>query len=119
VRVFAAVLLYFVTGGRLEFTKVAVAERFRGRFVGVVGFVTFGSELLTAVLRRPFPGFPPWFISIHADIAAELALASLLIATHFSRDMLSAIDNCAGPGGRAVRGTRGRQNLILDSWLEA
>jgi hypothetical protein len=77
VRVFAAVLLYFVTGGRLEFAKVAVAERFRGRFVGVVGFVTFGSELLTAVLRRPFPGFPPWFISIHGPIGRFLRRTTL------------------------------------------
>ena len=80
---FAAELLCFVTGGCLEFTKVAVAEGFRGRFVGVAGFVTFGSELLATVLR-PFPGFPPWFVSIHADIAAELALAEEITITYCS-----------------------------------
>lgn len=67
---FAAVLLCFVTGGCFEFTEIAVDEGFRGRFVGLVDFVAFGSELFATVLRRPFLGFPPWFVSIHTDMAA-------------------------------------------------
>ena len=57
---FAAVLLCFVTDVCLEFTEVVVALGFRGRFVRVVGSVTFGSELFATVLRRPFLGFSPW-----------------------------------------------------------
>ena len=92
---FAAVLLCFVTGGCLEFTEIAVDEGFRGRFVGLVDFDAVGSEFFATVLRRPLLGFEPWLVSIHADMAAALALASSLIATPFSRDMLSANDNCA------------------------
>ena len=92
---FAAVLFCFATDVYLEFTEVVVALGFRGRFVRVVGFLTFGSEFNATVSRWPFLGFSPWFVSIHMDMAAEFALASSLIEIPFSRDMLSANDNCA------------------------
>ena len=73
---FAAVLFCFVTDVCLEFTEVVVALDFRGRFVRVVGSVTFGSHPFVTVSQQPFLGFLPWFVSIHMDMAAEFALAS-------------------------------------------
>ena len=78
--------------------------RLRVRFFGTVVFGdvdlgAFDLAGLLAVLRRRLPRSVPWFVSIHADMAAELALASSGMAMPFSCAIFSANDICAGLTG--------------------
>ena len=62
-----------------------------------LGIVDFGGVL--PGLRRRLPRSMRRFDSIHADMAAELALASSAMTTPFSWAIFSANNNCAGLAG--------------------
>ncbi len=62
-----------------------------------LGAVDFGGLLL--VLRLRLPRWVPWFDSIHADMAAEPALASSGMTMPFSCAIFSANNICAGLAG--------------------
>ena len=77
------------------------AAGFRDLFFGAfdTGAVNFGAVdlgRLSAVLRRPLPGFVLWFDSIHADMVAELTLASSGMTMPLSWAIFSANNICAG-----------------------
>ena len=76
----------------------SAAVRLRGLFVGAVD-----PGGLLAVLRLRLLRTVPWFDSIHADMAAELALISSGMTTPFSRAIFSANDICAGLAGLEPR----------------
>ena len=73
--------------------------RFRDLFFGAVdlGAVDLGG--LLSVLRRSLPRSVLRFDAIHADTAAELALASSGMTMPLSRAIFSANNICAGPAG--------------------
>jgi hypothetical protein len=59
------------------------AAGFRDLFFGAVDLGTIDLGGVLTGLRWPLPRFLPWFESIHADMAAELALASSGMTTPF------------------------------------
>src|SRR5664279_677286 len=80
----------------------AAAERFRDQLVGAVDRDAIDPKGLQAVLRPRLRRFVPRFESIHADIAAELALASSGMTTPFPSAIFLAYNICAGLTGFGV-----------------
>src|SRR5580700_3145881 len=80
---------------------MASALRFRDLFVGAFDLGTVDRGGLLAVLRPRLPRSVPRSDSIHADMAAELALVSSGMTMPFSCAIFSANKICAGLGGLA------------------
>src|SRR6202035_825065 len=75
------------------------AFRLRGLFVGAVDRGAIDPSDLYGVFRPRLRRFVPRFESIHADMAAELALASSGMTTPFPCAIFLAYNICAGLTG--------------------